>query len=150
MISPEIKNINSSRQRRRRNGEFLFRRAIRFVIAIVVLVAVSLGRVSMLSGKGADYLILAFTGVLMFTLNYGLLFWGELHVSSGLAAVIQATIPVFGMLCAHWMLPDEPLQMRKLIGALVAVGGVAVICARLLDFNGLTAFWGGLGADGER
>src|SRR5207237_8706317 len=80
-----------------------------------------------------------------FAVNYGLLFWGELHVSSGLAAVLQATIPMFGMLFAHLMLPDEPLQLPKLLGALVALGGVAMICERLLGFNGLMAFWGGLG-----
>jgi drug/metabolite transporter (DMT)-like permease len=118
---------------------------IRFLIAIIVLFAVSAGRVGLLPRRGFDYLVLAFTGVLMFALNYGLLFWGELHVSSGLAAVLQATIPIFGMLFAHWMLPDEPLQLDKLLGALVAVGGVAVICERLLGFNGFMAFWGGLG-----
>jgi len=118
---------------------------IRFLIAIIVLFAVSVGRVGLLPRHGFDYLVLGFTGVLMFAVNYGLLFWGELHVSSGLAAVLQATIPIFGMLFAHWMLPDEPLQLDKLLGALVAVGGVAVICQRLLGFNGYMAFWGGLG-----
>jgi len=118
---------------------------IRFLVAIIVLFAVSAGRVGLLPQRGFDYLLLAFTGVLMFAVNYGLLFWGELHVSSGLAAVLQATIPIFGMLSAHLMLPDEPLQLHKLLGALLAVGGVAVICERLLGFNGLPAFWGGLG-----
>ena len=61
--------------------------AIRFVIAFVVLVAVSIGRVRLLPKTRADWILLAFTGVLMFAINYGLLFWGELHVSSGLAAV---------------------------------------------------------------
>src|ERR1700720_4024675 len=119
--------------------------AIRFLIAIVVLVAVSLGRVRLLPARGADYLLLASTGVLMFAVNYGLLFWAELHVSSGLAAVLQATIPIFGMLSAHLMLPDEPLQLHKLLGALLALGGVAMICERLLCFNGVMALWGGLG-----
>jgi drug/metabolite transporter (DMT)-like permease len=118
---------------------------IRFLIAIIVLFAVSVGRVGLLPQRRVDYLLLAFTGVLMFALNYGLLFWGELHVSSGLAAVLQATIPMFGMLCAHIMLPDEPLQLHKVLGALVAVGGVALICERLLGFHGVMAFWGGLG-----
>src|SRR2546430_690222 len=118
---------------------------IRFLVAIIVLFIVSAGRVSLLPRRGFDYLLLAFTGVLMFAVNYGLLFWGELHVSSGLAAVLQATIPMFGMLFAHLMLPDEPLQLPKLLGALVALGGVAMICERLLGFNGLMAFWGGLG-----
>ena len=99
----------------------------------------------MLPRRGSDYLLLAFTGLLMFAVNYGLLFWGELHVSSGLAAILQATIPIFGMLSAHAMLPDEPLQLPKLLGALLALGGVALICERLLGFNGFMAFWGGLG-----
>src|SRR2546422_885631 len=81
----------------------------------------------------------------MFAINYTLLFWGELYVSSGLAAVLQATIPIFGMIFAHWMLPDEPLRLQKLMGALLALGGVALICMRLLSFSGLLAFWGGVG-----
>jgi len=119
--------------------------AIRFVIATAVLMAVSLGRVRLLPRRRSDYWALAFTGLLMFGVNYALLFWGELHVSSGLAAVLQATIPIFGMVFAHWMLPDEPLRLQKLLGAFVALGGVALIFARLLSFSGLLAFWGGIG-----
>jgi len=119
--------------------------AIRFLIAIVVLTAVSAGRVRLLPVRRADYVVLAFTGILMFAVNYTLLFWGELYVSSGLAAVLQATIPIFGMIFAHWMLPDEPLRLQKFMGALLALGGVALICMRLLSFSGLLAFWGGVG-----
>src|SRR6184192_1072954 len=119
--------------------------AIRFVLAVIVLLAVSTGRVRLLPQRASDYVVLVFTGVLMFAVNYGLLFWGELHVSSGLAAVLQATIPIFGMVFAHLMLPDEPLRLQKLVGALLALGGVTIICERLLGFNGLMAFWGGLG-----
>jgi drug/metabolite transporter (DMT)-like permease len=119
--------------------------AIRFLIAIVVLIAVSAGRVRLLPRRRADYVVLAFTGVLMFAINYTLLFWGELYVSSGLAAVLQAAIPIFGMIFAHWMLPDEPLRLQKFMGALLALGGVALICMRLLSFSGLLAFWGGVG-----
>jgi drug/metabolite transporter (DMT)-like permease len=43
------------------------------------------------------------------------------------------------------MVPEEPLRWQRLAGALVAIGGVAVICARLLSFNGWLAFLGGLG-----
>ena len=118
---------------------------IRFVVAIVALLAVSIGRTRLLPRSRAEYTILALTGVLMFSVNYGLLFWGELHVSSGLAAVLQATIPIFGLMFAHLMLPDEPMHWQRLSGAFLAVAGVAVICARLLNFNGMMAFWGGLG-----
>jgi len=119
--------------------------AIRFIVAIAVLVAVSIGRVRLLPLHRSDYLLLCFTGLLMFGLNYPLLFWGEKYVSSGLAAVLQATIPIFGMLFAHWFLPDEPLRWQRLTGALLALGGVALICGRLLDRGGVLAFWGGFG-----
>src|ERR1700758_192925 len=119
--------------------------AIRFLIAIVVLLAVSIGRTRLLPENRSDYALLASTGVLMFAVNFGLLFWAELHVSSGLAAVLQATIPIFGMFFAHWMLPDEPLRLQKFVGAIIALGGVTLICGRLLGFNGPLAFWGGIG-----
>ena len=119
--------------------------AIRFLIAIVVLLAVSIGRARLVPRDRAEYIILALTGVLMFGVNYALLFWGELHVSSGLAAVLQATIPIFGMVFAHLMLPSEPMRWQRFAGAFVALAGVAVICARLLDFSGPMAFWAGLG-----
>src|SRR5215472_15032964 len=61
--------------------------AIRFLIAIIVLLAVSIGRARLLPLRRKDYAVLAITGILMFAVNYTLLFWAELHVSSGLAAV---------------------------------------------------------------
>src|SRR5256714_6345074 len=109
--------------------------ALRFVVAIVVLIAVSIGRTRLLPKRASDYLILALTGVLMFGLNYTLLFWGELHVSSGLAAVLQATIPIFGMIFAHWMLPDEPLRLQKLLGEVVAIGGGDLLLVPLPGFR---------------
>jgi drug/metabolite transporter (DMT)-like permease len=62
-----------------------------------------------------------------------------------LAAVLQATIPISGMIFAHWILPSEPLQSKKLLGALIALAGVAVICAKLLNFNGVMGFVSGVG-----
>jgi len=117
--------------------------ALRFTIAIAVLLAISIGRVRLLPAR-ADFKLLAYTGVLMFAMNYALLFWAELYVSSGLSAVLQATIPIFGMLFAHFLLPGEPLRWQRVTGAALAIGGVAVICSRLMDFGGMLAFWGGV------
>jgi drug/metabolite transporter (DMT)-like permease len=119
--------------------------SLRFVIAIAALLIMSIGQSHVMPRGRSDYVVLASTGVLMFGINYALLFWAELHVSSGLAAVIQASIPIFGMLFAHYMLPDEPLRWQRVLGALVAMFGVGLICARLLSFNGWLAFLGGLG-----
>ena len=118
--------------------------AIRFVIAVVVLLAISIGRVRLIPSGRGDFKLLAWTGVLMFCLNYALLFWAELYVSSGLSAVLQGTIPIFGMVFAHFIIPSEALRGARIAGALVALAGVAVICSRLLDFGGVLAFWGGV------
>ena len=118
--------------------------AIRFIIAVAVLLAISVGRVPLLPKGRGDFKLLAWTGVLMFCVNYALLFWAELYVSSGLSAVLQATIPIFGMVFAHFIIPSESLRGTRVAGALVSLGGVALICSRLLDFGGLLAFWGGV------
>jgi drug/metabolite transporter (DMT)-like permease len=118
--------------------------ALRFIIAVIVLLAISVGRVRLLPPNRGDFKLLAYTGVLMFAINYALLFWAELYVSSGLSAVLQATIPIFGMVFAHYIIPSEPLRAARIAGAVLAIGGVAVICSRLLDFGGLLAFWGGV------
>src|SRR3954454_17252211 len=59
--------------------------AIRFLIAIIVLLAVSIRRTRLLPQGRNDYVVLGVTGILMFAVNYTLLFWAELHISSGLA-----------------------------------------------------------------
>src|SRR5918994_2303603 len=67
---------------------------IRFVIAIAILFAIIRARHISLPKDRADWQLLVLTGLLSFSLNYGLLFWGEQYISSGLAALLQATIPV--------------------------------------------------------
>ncbi len=116
--------------------------AFRFVIAAGILFAISFRRFPL--PKRGDYSLLAITGILMFGVNYGLLFWGEQYISSGLAAILQATIPTFGLVFAHFYLPDERLKWERVLGAFLALGGVTIICAKLLDFQGIMAFWGGV------
>lgn len=116
--------------------------AFRFVIAAAILFAISFRRFPM--PKRGDYSLLAITGILMFGINYALLFWAEQYVSSGLAAILQATIPSFGLIFAHFYLPEEQLKWERVLGALLALAGVTIICAKLLDFQGVMAFWGGV------
>lgn len=115
--------------------------AARFLLATAILSAIAAARRSR-RPRGREWLLLAQTGVLAFGLNYGLLFWGEQHISSGLAALLQATIPVFGMLLAHPYLPGERLNARRLSGALLGVVGVGVIFSHQLGAEGSMALWG--------
>ncbi|HKG13824.1 MAG TPA: EamA family transporter [Pyrinomonadaceae bacterium] len=116
--------------------------AARFLLASSILFAIIKVRgVALPRGRG-DWSLLLKTGVLAFTLNYGLLFWGEQHISSGLAALLQATIPAFGMLIAHAYLPGERLDARKMAGVLLGVLGVGVIFSNQLGSEGTRALAG--------
>ncbi|HVF50684.1 MAG TPA: EamA family transporter [Pyrinomonadaceae bacterium] len=115
---------------------------IRFIIAAAILFVIVALRSAPLPRARRDWLLIGATGLLSFTLNYGLLFWGEQHVSSGLAAVLQTTIPAFGLVIAHFHLPQERLTLLKLSGVALGVVGVGIIFSNQLDFGGAKALWG--------
>lgn len=115
---------------------------IRFVIASAILFALIKAWRLPLPHTRADWLLLAMTGVLSFSVNYGAVFWGEQHVSSGLAALLQATIPVFGLVIAHFYLPGEQMTPAKIFGVVMGVAGVGVIFSNQLSVAGPKALAG--------
>ena len=116
--------------------------AIRFLLATAILSCIVAARRSSLPRTRAEWRLIAQTGVLAFALNYGLLFWGEQHISSGLAALLQATIPAFGLVFAHLHLPGERLTLARLAGVGLGVAGVGVIFSNQLRVSGEMALWG--------
>jgi drug/metabolite transporter (DMT)-like permease len=117
--------------------------AVRFAVAIAVLLLIARLRRARWPRTRAEWRLLAVTGVLAFTINYGLIFWGEQYVSSGLAALLQATIPLFGLLIAHRVLPGEPLTAARLAGVFVGLTGVGLIFSDQLALGDVRALWGG-------
>src|SRR5215216_5837723 len=115
---------------------------IRFVIACLILFSIIRIRGIQLPRARADWILLAVTGTLSFGLNYGLLFWGEQYISSGLAALLQATIPAFGLVFAHFHLPGERLNWGKIGGVVLGVAGVAVVFSNQLAVAGRQALTG--------
>ena len=69
-------------------------------------------------------------------LDYGLLFWAEQRVPSGIAAVMLATIPVFMALSEIILLGTQKLTARLALALLIGIGGVAVLMSRSLDLGG--------------
>jgi drug/metabolite transporter (DMT)-like permease len=115
---------------------------IRFVIATVIVFSLIAIRRIPLPHRKKDWILLAVTGVLSFTLNYGLVFWGEQYISSGLAALLQSTLPAFGLIIAHFYLPGERITLPKILGVLLGVFGVGVIFSNQLQVAGPKALWG--------
>lgn len=114
----------------------------RFLLASVILWAIVFAWRRPLPKTRRDWLKLAWMGGVAFALNYGLIFWGEQYINSGLAAVLQATIPAFGLIFAHFNLPNERLTARKLVGAGVGVAGVGLIFYDQMKVEGAAALQG--------
>ena len=117
--------------------------AMRFSVACLLLLPIIFYRKIEFPKGGKIWLIIVITGVLQFFFNYGLLFWGEQHITSGLAAVLQATIPAFGLVLAR-IYVGEKITALKIISILLGLLGVAVIFREQLFLNGHLAFLGSL------
>jgi drug/metabolite transporter (DMT)-like permease len=117
---------------------------IRFVLASLLLSLLILARGVRWPRSRKDWLLIAIVGILQFSLNYGLVFWGEQHIPSGLAAVLQSTFPVFGLVIAHLYLPFERLTIGKVAGVLLGVLGVAIIFSHELSIAGDMALLGSI------
>jgi drug/metabolite transporter (DMT)-like permease len=73
--------------------------------------------------------------ILIFVLDYGLLFWAERRVPSGVAAVMMATIPVFMVLSEILLLGTQRLTARLVFALALGVGGVVVLVNRSVNLG---------------
>jgi len=83
--------------------------------------------------SGREWLSASLLAVCIFVVDYGLLFWAEQRVPSGIAAVMLATIPVFMALSEIIFLRTQRLTLRLALALLVGIGGVAVLVSRTLS-----------------
>jgi len=117
---------------------FLFA-AIRFTIAGLALYGwmIAHGERSPSRRQWTSAFLLA---LLIFVLDYGLLFWAEQRVPSGVAAVMMATIPAFMALAEIILLRTQILTASLAVALTIGIGGVAVLMSHSLSLR-----WGSLG-----
>ena len=80
---------------------------------------------------GSILLLSLLNNALPFTL-FG---WGQTHIASGLASILNATTPIWGVVVAHVFTHDERLTPRKIAGVLLGFGGVATMIGPALLAN---------------
>jgi len=100
---------------------------LRFLIAGLVFVAlVPLFRARWPHGR-SEWILVAFVGVVLFGVDFGLIYWGEQFLDSGLTAILFATLPLITIGMAHVYLPGDRITPRKLSGTLLAFLGVVAL-----------------------
>jgi drug/metabolite transporter (DMT)-like permease len=115
--------------------------ALRFSISILLLAPYLLLKKPEIPRDWETWKLLGFTGLLQFFLNYSLLFWGEQYISSGLAAVLQATIPAFGLFLARIYVGEE-INLTKILSMVCGLIGIVIIFSEQLNINGRLALFG--------
>ena len=109
--------------------------AMRFFVAGIVLYGWMIARGER-SPSGREWRSATLLGLVIFVLDYGLLFWAEQRVPSGIAAVMLALIPAFMALSEIIFLRTQTLTLRLVVALLIGIGGVAVLMSRSLNLGG--------------
>ena len=66
-------------------------------------------------------------GLLNNAIPFSLIVWGQQHIASGVASILNASTPLFTVILAHLLTRDERMTAGKFIGVLIGFSGVAVM-----------------------
>jgi drug/metabolite transporter (DMT)-like permease len=77
-----------------------------------------------------EQIALLYIGVMNTALPFALITWGEQDIDSGLATVLNATVPLFALVFAHFALADERITPQKVGGLALGFVGVAILASR--------------------
>ncbi|MCP3981043.1 MAG: EamA family transporter [bacterium] len=109
--------------------------ALRFTIAAAILLLICFAVRVPLGRARHERALWVVNGLFSFVISYGVTYWAEQWVPSGLAAVLFAMYPLFVALLAHVALPAERFRPTELLGIAGGFLGVGVIFSS--DFNDL-------------
>ena len=99
----------------------------RVAIAAALLLALARATGVALPASLATWRPYLLMGLLNNAIPFGLIFWGQTHIASALAAILNATTPLFTLLVAHWATADEKLTFARLAGVGAGLAGVVVM-----------------------
>jgi len=74
-----------------------------------------------------------FMGAFNTAIPFTLISWGETRIDSGLASILNGTVPLFTIVIAHFWLHDEKINVPRIVGLIVGFVGVVVLVSR--DFG---------------
>lgn len=124
---------------------FLFA-GLRFATSTTALILLAKILHARMPRDRASWILMLFLGIFQITLPYGLVFWGEEYVSSGLSAVLFATLPFFVAIFAH-VFTKEKLTGIKVAGIILSLCGLmAIFWKDLTAFQSLATQYSVLGS----
>jgi len=111
--------------------------SFRFTIALFLLAVYLLAKKISLKLPKKDLIIISISAFLMYTIDYGLIYWGEQYLSAGVTSIFFATFPLFTGILAIFLFKNEDFSWNKFTGLLLGLVGVTIV---FLDQLLLTEF----------
>ena len=116
----------------------------RVAMAALVLLAVMRLRGIPAPASWPDWRAFCVMGLLNNVIPFSLLVWGQAHIASGVASILNAATPVATVAVAHYLTADERMSATRLVGVILGLGGVSVLVGiEALQASGM-AVWGQL------
>lgn len=111
--------------------------AARFALAAVVMSLVARGLAAREGGCPPRLGLVVVTGGLNFAASYGIVYWAETRLPSGLVSLLWGVYPLMTAFVGHWLLPGERLVGRQWFGMVVGMAGVCLLfMTDLADIQG--------------
>ncbi len=101
--------------------------AIRGVFASIMLIAIVTSLGYRMPATLAEWAHFAFFSTFNTLIPFALIVWGQARTTGGMAAILNASAPLFGIFLAHVLTHDEKLSANKLAGILLGFVGVAIL-----------------------
>ena len=123
--------------------------AFRLLFGLIGLLAVVWQKKQSFPRDRKILLAYLFMGAFNTAIPFTLISWGETLIDSGLASILNGTVPLFTIVIAHFWLHDEKITLPRIAGLIVGFIGVVVLVSRDLRPEGLQGnVWGQLAVIG--
>ena len=100
---------------------------LRFALAAACLAALARARRIRLPRRRGEHALLLVVGMTTISASYGIVYWAEQYIPSGLTAVLFATHPFFTLILAHLVLAAERITAPKALGVTIGFLGVLLV-----------------------
>ncbi|MFN0206561.1 MAG: DMT family transporter [Planctomycetota bacterium] len=107
---------------------------LRFVISASILLCLQYFNRAPMPKNRREWNLIIFVGIVLIGLDYGLIYWAEETLATGLTSVLFAVMPLFTLICAR-VLKLETITFRKVAGIVISIAGVCVLSWKHVGFN---------------
>jgi len=112
---------------------------LRFIFAAFVLAVYARARRDPLTVPRGSLRFVIVTAILLYVIDYGLIYWSEQYLNAGVTAIFFAALPLATALVSTFIYRSEPFSFRRFAGILVGLAGIVVVFLDqllLTDFSG--------------